>query len=76
MPSVNEGFHDFVLVNRLVGRLRGVDEEVGLVVGGEGDIDAAVLVAYIYLRESQFRLVWNGLVVLDCAPLGARWGSK
>ena len=64
---VDEGFHDLVGVDGVIGGLGGVEEEVCLVVGGEVDADGFVVVAQVNLGEGKGGLVRNGFVVLDGA---------
>lgn len=68
---VDECLHDFVLVDGVVGDLRLVEEEVGLVKRLEGQGQLGVGVAQINARSGEVLLVGDGLVVVDGAYSGA-----
>ena len=62
---------DLVVVDSVVCGQRGVVEEVGFVVGGEGQVDEGVVVAEIDLREREAgRLRGDAGVVFRCALCG------
>ena len=65
--AVDEGFHDFVLVDGVVGGLGAVEVEVGLVVGGEGEMESKVIVAGVNLRQWEVGAVWDRGGILNCA---------
>lgn len=68
---VDEGLHDLVLVDGVVGALRRVEEEVDLVARRELEAQLGVGVAKVNLGAREALLVRHRLVVLDGADLGA-----
>lgn len=64
---VDECLHDLVLVDGVVGDLRLVEEEVGLVERLERQGQLGVGVAQVNARSGEVLLVGNGLVVADGA---------
>lgn len=69
----DERLHRRVLVDRVVRREVGVDEEVGLVVRREGNVDGAIVVAEVDLGEGEGAQVRDRFVVRDRAFGGACW---
>jgi len=55
----DERLHGGVLKDGIIGGVVGVDEEIGLIVGREGDVDGAGIVTEVNLGERECDLVRN-----------------